>query len=173
MKLKKSFSLFNPSIFFLSFFGVGLFPIAPGTMGSIAALPILFLLNYFSPSLTVFLPSLLIITIISIYITEHCQKKLNVHDPSWIVIDEVLGMITLWPLIHHNSITALFVGLLLFRFFDIIKFWPASYFDKSVTHGMGTILDDIISGIYAGLTYNFLYIFYNWLLTYVDLTHIL
>ena len=51
------------------------------------------------------------------------------------------------------SLPHLFLQFALFRFFDIVKIWPASFFDSKVEHGAGTILDDVISGIYAGLTY--------------------
>ena len=88
------------------------------------------------------------------------QKQLELHDPQWIVVDEVLGMATAWLFIQEFTILHLSIIFGLFRFFDIIKFWPASYLDKQVDHGAGTILDDIVSGIYAGAAYLLIYYFF-------------
>lgn len=136
---------------FLSFFGSGLLPKAPGTWGSLASLPILYFAGQLKAPFFLYLPFLLIMTVGACYITDVVQKKHHIHDPSWIVIDEVLGMITTW-LFHPTGVWwELLIIFAYFRFFDIIKFWPASYFDQKVSHGAGTILDDIVSGIYAGL----------------------
>ena len=140
-------------ILFLSFFGSGYLPVAPGTWGTLATLPFLYGIGRFNPPYFLFIPLLIIVTIISSFVAEIVQKELKLHDPQWIVIDEVLGMTTAWLFIQTHNLLHLFILFLLFRFFDIVKFWPASYFDKKVDHGAGTILDDIVSGIYAGLTY--------------------
>lgn len=136
---------------YLSFFGSGYSPVAPGTMGSIATIPVIFCLHILNFNFYFLLVLITIITIWTCFITEYIQKKFSVHDPGWIVADEVLGMIATWMFIYPRfdlySISLVFV---FFRFFDIVKIWPASYFDKKVTHGSGTILDDIISAIFAG-----------------------
>lgn len=66
-------------------------------------------------------------------------------------MDEVIGMLVTWsfvfPSVNYNVLLPV---LGLFRVFDIIKIWPASYFDKKIKHGFGTIVDDIISGLMAG-----------------------
>ncbi len=147
------FSLKDPKILFVSFLGVGFCPYAPGTVGTLAFLPFLYLLSILNLSLTTLIIILIFFTIISIYITDNLQKKYKLHDPQWIVIDEVLGIITAYLFVNSSSLLALSIIFILFRFFDIVKIWPASYFDKKVTHGAGTILDDIISGIYAGSIY--------------------
>ena len=149
-------SLKSPEIIFLTFFGAGFAAYAPGTVGTLATLPFLILLGQLNPPVIFFIPLLTISTIISCFIADIAQKKHNVHDPSWIVIDEVLGMITAWLFIAKHNLLHLFILFVLFRFFDIIKFWPASYFDKRVKHGAGTILDDIVSGIFAGVCYLFI-----------------
>jgi phosphatidylglycerophosphatase A len=135
---------------YLSFFYSGFSPKAPGTVGSLATLPLIYLLAIRPIPLSFFITLLIIITLLTCWVTDKTQKSMQVHDPQWIVIDEVLGMLTGWlfiyPLIDWKEILALFI---FFRFFDIIKIWPASYFDR-IQHGAGTILDDIISGIYAG-----------------------
>lgn len=155
MKEKNAPSLSHPEIMFLSFFGVGFLPKAPGTWGTLAILPILVLLSWFKAPFFLFIPFLIMMTIVSCFIADRVQKKFEVHDPSWIVIDEVVGMWTAWLFTQDGTLSVLNIVLIfgLFRFFDIFKIWPASYFDKEVTHGAGTILDDIISGIYAGLCF--------------------
>lgn len=143
----------SPDIFFLSFFGAGFLPKAPGTWGSLAIIPFLYLLGKFNPPFFLFIPFIVIMTILSSYITEFVQKKYELHDPQFIVIDEVIGMFVTWLFIQRHTLIDLFIIFLLFRIFDIIKIWPASFFDKKVKHGAGTILDDIVSAIYAGLCY--------------------
>ncbi len=140
-------------ILFLSFFWVGFLPKAPGTWGSLATLPFLYFLGRFNPPFLLFIPFIVIVTIISSFVAESVQKKFELHDPQFIVIDEVLGMTVSWLFIQQHNLTHLFILFVLFRFFDIVKIFPASYFDKKVEHGAGTILDDIVSGVYAGLAY--------------------
>ena len=82
--------------------------------------------------------------------TEHVQKKYQLHDPQWIVIDEVIGMLITWSFVRTINFPILFLVFSLFRFFDIVKIWPASYFDR-LHHGFGTITDDVISALYAGI----------------------
>ena len=146
-------SLKRLDILFLSFFGVGFLPKAPGTWGTLATLPFLYFLGRYHPPYILFIPFVVIMTVISSFIADIVQKNYNLHDPQFIVIDEVLGMTTAWLFIQNHNLTHLFILFVLFRFFDIVKFWPASYFDKQVDHGAGTILDDIVSGIFAGLVY--------------------
>lgn len=104
-------------------------------------------------------------TIISSFVTESVQQNLHLHDPGWIVIDEVLGMTVAWLFIQSHNLKQLALLFVLFRFFDIVKIWPASYFDKKVSHGYGTILDDLISGIYAGLLFLLIHHFLGQYLT--------
>lgn len=161
MNQDKQPSLKKPEILFLSFFGVGFLPKAPGTWGTLATLPFLYLLGLFNPPFFLFIPFLLILTAGSCFIAEHIQKTYEVHDPQWIVIDEVLGMSVTWLFSLKFSLPHLLIQFVLFRFFDIVKVWPASYFDKKIHHGAGTILDDIVSGVYAGLVYLLIATFIN------------
>lgn len=155
MEMKTAPSLKNLEIIMLSFFGIGFLPYAPGTFGSLAAIPLLYTLTYFKVPWVLLLPFILVTTAISSFLSEYVQKKFNCHDPQWIVIDEVLGMMVAWLFISDGTLIQLLIMFILFRFFDIIKFWPASYFDKKVKHGTGIIIDDLVSGVYAGITYCF------------------
>ena len=153
MKNKSAPSLKNIDVIFLSFFGVGFCPIAPGTAGTIATLPILYALGQYNIPIVFIIPFIIITTIISSFLSDWAQRKYKTHDPSWIVIDETLGIIVAWLFVQSNNWVELVVITILFRIFDIYKIWPASYFDKKVKHGAGIILDDLISGIYAGLVF--------------------
>jgi phosphatidylglycerophosphatase A len=154
-------------ILFLSFFWVGFLPKAPGTWGSLATLPFLYALGRFNPPFIFFIPFIVILTIISSFVADSVQKRFDLHDPQFIVIDEVLGMMTSWLFIQNHNVTHLFILFALFRFFDIVKFYPASYFDKKVLHGAGTILDDIVSGIYAGFIYLIINHFFHPFLNFI------
>jgi phosphatidylglycerophosphatase A len=150
-------SLKRLDILFLSFFGTGFLPFAPGTWGTLATLPFLYGIGRFNPPYFLFIPLIIIVTAISSFIAEVVQKELKSHDPQWIVIDEVLGMTTAWLFIQNHNLLHLSILFALFRFFDIVKIWPASFFDKKIEHGAGTILDDIVSGIYDGMTYSVMF----------------
>lgn len=135
-----------------SFFGVGYFPWAPGTAGSIAAWPLLFFclrVNYFFPFLLGFLLLMLAHHRLAKYL-----KKLPAHehhDPSWIVIDEVVGMLIGSVMLGTATSNFFLISFLLFfRFFDIVKVYPASWFDQRVD-AWGILIDDVISGFYAAM----------------------
>jgi phosphatidylglycerophosphatase A len=82
-------------------------------------------------------------------VTQKVQVKFGLHDPQWIVIDEVIGMLITWSFVMSVEFHTLFLVFAAFRVFDIVKIWPASYFDR-LHHGFGTITDDVFSAIYAG-----------------------
>jgi phosphatidylglycerophosphatase A len=153
-KIPKGFS-----VFFLSWFYSGLSPKAPGTVGSLATIPLILLLHHLDFNLYALLFLILILYLISIYLTQKIQTIHDLHDPQWIVIDEVIGMLITWSFVRRVDPASLFWVFSLFRIFDIIKVWPASYFDKML-HGFGTITDDVISALYAGITALFILSFF-------------
>ena len=138
----------------MSLFGIGFLPKGPGTWASAATLPLLYFMGQLNVPVFIFIPFIVITTTASCFIAEYTQKKFGLHDPGWIVMDEVLGMLVAWLFITERpvSLTSLLIIFVLFRIFDIFKVFPATYFDK-LEHGSGTILDDIISGIFAGLIF--------------------
>ena len=157
MKMKNAPRLSEWEIFYLSFGGVGFLPKAPGTWGTLATLPFLWGLGALNFPNFLAIPFIIFITAGTCYVTEVVQKRYELHDPQWIVIDEVLGMFVTWFFMTGAPTWHLIPAFILFRFFDIVKIWPASWFDKELKHGAGTILDDIISGMYAGITYYLLF----------------
>lgn len=134
---------------FLSWFYSGKAPKAPGTFGSLATLPLIYLLHYFQINIYSLITLIVALYIAAVIITEKVQQKFGLHDPQWIVIDEVIGMLITWAFVMQVDFPSLFLVTGLFRLFDIIKIWPASYLDR-LHHGMGTITDDVVSGLYAG-----------------------
>ncbi len=119
-------------------------------MGSLATLPFIYLLHRLEISLISLLSIIVALTVAAIIVAQKVQQKFTLKDPQWIVIDEVIGMLITWAFVMTIDFPTLFLVFSFFRFFDIVKIWPASYFDR-MSHGAGTILDDVVSGIYAGV----------------------
>lgn len=148
-----------------TFFGVGLLPLAPGTWGSIAAFLLFCLFIYIQLSFFLFFLIFLALTIIAIVVCNLATKELSERDHKAIVIDEVAGawMAFLFiPLLgvydfsefrwKNESFIAAILLIIFFRFFDILKPHPISFVDKKFKSGFGIVLDDLIAGIFAGLT---------------------
>ena len=131
--------------------GIGLIPFAPGTFGSIFAWIVFILISHFVNMLIL----TIVIIILSIWICEKVSKDLFEKDHKSIVIDELAGMwVALLPVIYFASsqnerITYAILALVFFRFFDILKPFPVSYFDQKYKNGFGIVFDDIIADILA------------------------
>ncbi len=137
----------HPANFLALGFGSGLAPRAPGTFGTLVAVPLYVLLL---EALT--LPWLLLViavgTFAGIWICGAAARSLGVHDHPGIVWDEFIGFwiscIALpagWPW--------LFFAFVLFRFFDIVKPWPINWLDRRMPGGLGIMIDDVVAGFYA------------------------
>jgi phosphatidylglycerophosphatase A len=136
-------------IHFLAFgFGSGLSPIAPGTMGTLAAIPLYYFLIQFGD--LIYLLLTVFVTLIGIVICDISSKKLGVHDHSGIVWDEIAGYFITMLFVPHTWYWAL-AGFVLFRVFDIWKPFPILWFDQHVGGGLGIMVDDVLAAIYAGL----------------------
>lgn len=127
-------------------FGSGLSPKAPGTMGTVAAIPLWYGLS-FLPSWA-YIAMLFITFIIGIKICDAATDAIGVQDHGAIVWDEFVGY-WLTMLFVPVSWTWMFIGFVLFRIFDILKPWPIRYFDRHVHGGLGIMLDDVIAGLFA------------------------
>lgn len=141
--------IWSDPVLFLAFgFGSGLAKKAPGTFGTLAGIPVYWVL---SPA-PFWLYSLLtvLVTVAGIWICQVASEKLGEHDFGGIVWDEIAGLlITLWFV--PPSWLALFWGFVLFRVFDIVKPWPISWLDRHVHGGLGIMLDDVAAGVFAGV----------------------
>jgi phosphatidylglycerophosphatase A len=141
-----TFDLKKPVQFLALGFGSGLAPKAPGTFGTLAAIPIFLLLTMLTP--LYYMIAVIIMSIAGIYICGKAADDVGVHDHPSIVWDEFVGyFITMFMV--PISWQSVLVGFLLFRFFDIFKPWPISFIDKKVSGGFGIMLDDVIAGVFA------------------------
>lgn len=134
---------------------VGKIPKAPGTWGSMAALlPWLFIKDL---SLASYLGVILGTFVVGFFTAGSAEKILDQADAGPIVIDEIVGIfITLIMAPPHPA--AWLLGFILFRIFDIAKPFPVSWFDRHIHGGLGIMLDDVIAGIYAFASLQFLWL---------------
>ena len=144
----------NFSAFLALGFGSGLIKKAPGTFGTLVAIPFFLFLQFLSQSLIY----LFIITMffIGIYVADKTSQALAMNDPSCIVIDEVVGFLLLLILVGHLtgngiSITKIdfILAFILFRIFDIWKPFPIDLLEKKFKGGFGIMIDDIGAAIFA------------------------
>ena len=151
--LPKFTDLMKSPVQFLALgFGSGLAPKAPGTFGTLAAIPLYLL--FFHYSLPAQLLIILIAFLIGIYLCQATADALGVHDHPAIVWDEFVGFwLTMLALPLMQSPLEwhwLAIGFVLFRFFDIVKPWPIRVVDRKVHGGFGIMFDDVLAGLYAG-----------------------
>lgn len=136
----------NPNHLFAFGFGSGLAPKAPGTFGTLAAIPFFILLQ--DLSWPIYLSWLLVTFALGVLWCDRSSKALGVHDHGGIVWDEFVGFwITMF--MAPAGWIWIVIGFVLFRFFDIIKPWPINWLDKKVHGGFGIMIDDVLAGIYA------------------------
>ena len=128
-------------------FGLGNFTKMPGTLGSVAGVFLGFILLSFFP-IQVVLVFFIILSALSLYAIKIYQKQVGKSDKSEIIIDEVLGQILVLMFIELEFLQ-FFCAFLLFRFFDILKIFPANIIDKKYSNHYGVICDDIIAAIQA------------------------
>ena len=142
----KNPKLSNP-VHLLAFgFGSGLFPVAPGTVGTLAAIPLYLLLQHLS--LPLYIAIVVLACIVGVYLCGQTAKDLGVHDHGGIVWDEFCGFWITMLAVPAGWVWIV-LGFILFRFFDICKPWPINWADQKVSGGLGIVLDDIIAGGYA------------------------
>ena len=147
---------------FVTMFGLGKIRFMPGTFGSLATTIFLFyLFHSLNISSNMILIGWIIIFIYSFYAVSTHTKDSKNKDPGEIIIDEFLGQsipIYLYEISHgttkENSEAIIYYALffLLFRYFDIMKPFPVSFFDKNFKNSFGVIMDDICAGLYVVLT---------------------
>ena len=151
--MQKFPNLKNPFHLIATLGGLGLFPIAPGTLGSIVSWIVFIILSHHinMTFLTI------VVIFLAIFICEQASKDLVEKDHKSIVLDELVGIwVAMIPVLYISStqqerIAYAVIALILFRFFDILKPFPISYFDKRFKNGFGIVIDDLVAGIFAGL----------------------
>ena len=147
---------------FVTIFGLGKLPKIPGTFGSLATIIILYILfHILNLSSNLILICLIIIFIFSFFAVSNHIKDSDNKDPKEVIIDEFIGQsipIYLYEISHGTEKSAdeaiIFYSIcfLLFRFFDIVKPFPVSFFDKKFKNSFGVVMDDVVAGLYVVLT---------------------
>jgi phosphatidylglycerophosphatase A len=130
-----------------SWFGIGFLPWAPGTWGSLAALPIAWAIVSFGGK-----PSLMhagvAVFVIGCIAADRATRDGVDRDPRWVVIDEVAGQ-WLTLLVSPLNLVGYGIGFLLFRLFDIWKPWPIRWVERRYGGGFGIMIDDVAAALYA------------------------
>jgi phosphatidylglycerophosphatase A len=135
-------------------FGAGLAPKAPGTFGTLVALPLWVLFAWIVTDPILYLIFCTALFIAGCWICGESARLLGLHDAPGIVFDEIVGFfIAAFPLLGMSFDLALglwiFVAFALFRFFDIIKPWPIRWLDRHVHGGFGIMLDDAVAALFV------------------------
>lgn len=139
-------SIFHPSLMLSTWFYSGLVPFAPGTFGSIAALPFAWLIVEHAGKMGL-ANATLIVFVIGLWASKTYMAETGKTDPGEIVIDEVVGQWMVCLLIVDNNHMGQYaLALLAFRVFDIMKPWPINIFDRQ-HDAMGVMMDDVVAGI--------------------------
>ncbi|WP_150137572.1 phosphatidylglycerophosphatase A [Candidatus Enterovibrio escicola] len=137
--------LSNPVHLLATGFGLGLSPFIPGTIGTLAGLLIYLLIVSIS---SVLLPiTIMIGSVVGIYLCGRTAEDMSVHDHGSIVWDEFIGFWITMLLVPVTDWQIVSAGFIIFRFFDMIKPWPICLLDTKVPGGLGIMLDDIVAGL--------------------------
>ena len=137
----------NPANFLALGGGSGLAPKAPGTFGTLAAVPLAFLMP---AGVAAQIVVIVVLFVIGVWCCDRCARDLGVHDHGGIVWDEIVGYL-LTMLALPRSLGWIVLGFVLFRVFDIAKPWPIGAIDRRVGGGFGIMIDDIVAALFAAV----------------------
>ncbi|MDH3637262.1 MAG: phosphatidylglycerophosphatase A [Gammaproteobacteria bacterium] len=128
--------------------GTGLMPAAPGTWGTLLAIPVFWAMS--DLPLGAYFVALAALGAIGIWVCGRTARVLNVHDDRSIVADEIVGYLVAMTAMPFTWVTVC-TGFVLFRFFDIIKPWPIGPLDRRMPGGLGIVIDDVAAGVYTAI----------------------
>lgn len=145
--LPRGMSFGHPVCLISTWFGCGLLPWAPGSWGSLGAVPLAVLVHYYGggPGL-VFVA--LVLFLIGLWTADIYTRRTRERDPGAIVIDEVAGQILVLSVVPPDWGWYL-AGFVLFRIMDVLKPWPVSWMERRFDGGFGVMVDDIGAALYA------------------------
>ena len=148
--LNKNFILKNTHHMIALGFGTGLYKKAPGTLGTLVAIPFFLAIN----KADIYLQLLFAVMVffLGIWSSNVTSKSLKLKDPSCIVIDEIAAFLLLLILINPNTYQLIY-AFILFRIFDIWKPYPISWLEKKYSGGFGIMIDDIAAALMALIIY--------------------
>jgi phosphatidylglycerophosphatase A len=142
-----AFLISHPAHFIALGFGAGLSPIAPGTVGTLVALPIAMVLRKYGGDLA-FLAAVAIALAVGVWAAQRTGRDLGVPDHGAIVCDEIAAFLLVLFFVGDNPLRQAF-AFVLFRAFDILKPPPARVIDREWRHGFGVMADDLVAAFYA------------------------
>ncbi len=142
-------------MFIATGFFSGKIPFAPGTFGTLAAIP--FALVFLIIPASFYGVYIVGLILAAIYFADKAEKIIGKKDPGCIVIDEIAGFVVALSIVPVN-IHTLAAGFFIFRFFDIIKSAPVRYFENNFSGGAGIVLDDIMAGILTAAVLKIIYL---------------
>ncbi len=125
--------------------GAGYSPVAPGTCGTLVAVPIAWALS--TTPWWAFVAVATAVTLLGIWAAGAADAAWGTHDSGRIVVDEVAGYLFTMTLVDRGSGVALAIGFVLFRILDMVKPWPVRWFEESLPGGAGVVLDDVAAGV--------------------------
>lgn len=129
-------------------FGTGLSPIVPGTVGTLVALPLWWMMIGFHPFY--YLAFVAGAFLLGLWICGRASTRLGQHDPSAIVFDEIVGYL-LALIVVPPTLSGVIFSFVVFRIFDVVKPWPISWLDRHVEGGLGIMLDDLVAGLFTAI----------------------
>ena len=145
--LPEGMGLGHPAILLGTWFGAGLVPGAPGTMGSLAALPFAWVIHQ-AFGWSALAAAAVALFAAGVWSAGVIVRTGGAEDPSAIVVDEVVGQ-WLVLLAVQPDLVLYAAGFVLFRIFDIWKPWPVSWADANIKGGLGVMVDDVLAAAYA------------------------
>ena len=139
----------HPAALIATWFGVGLLPVAPGTWGSLAALPFAWVIMQYG-GVWLLAAATVVVSLLGWWAAARYIRAHGSEDPGDIVIDEVAGQwLTLLP--AGGDIGLMAAGFVLFRIADILKPWPAGWADREIKGGLGAMVDDLLAALWSAL----------------------
>ena len=139
----------HPAFLISTWFGAGLLPRAPGTWGSLAALPLAWALASLGGPMAL-AAATVVVSLVGWWAAAVYVRRTGRQDPGEVVVDEVAGQWLALVMVPPEPLLYL-AGFALFRLFDIRKPWPVGWADREIGGGLGVMVDDLFAGLYAAL----------------------
>lgn len=138
----------DPVAWIATWFGAGLLPKAPGTWGSLAALPFAWIVHAELGQGWLAGAAVLLFAV-GTWAAERYRRHAEAEDPQAVVVDEVVGQWLVLAALPGPELLSYAIGFALFRLFDVWKPWPVSWADRHVKGGLGIMLDDVLAAAYG------------------------
>ena len=161
--------IYKIGLHILTMFGIGYIKFAPATIASFITCLIYILVFILKINFIFLLIFFLFILVYSVILINKLSSHFKEKDPKEIVIDEFIGqsipIITLYYFLENNYLSdksyliSFILIFFLFRFFDIIKIFPANIIDKKMKNGLGVVLDDVVAGVYSTIIFFLITVF--------------